>query len=93
MIQKQIACPHCHGTGADNPNDIVKCNECQGKGRVTRRVELGGGYYNLFTQTCPRCHGKGEVIGRPCHVCKRQLLIPGLEEFRLKVKPGTPANY
>ena len=25
MIQKQIACPHCKGTGADNPNDVVKC--------------------------------------------------------------------
>jgi DnaJ-related protein SCJ1 len=59
MIQKQIACPHCKGTGADNPYDIVKCKECQGKGRVTRRVELGAGFYNLFTQTCPKCQGRG----------------------------------
>jgi len=28
MIQKQIACPHCKGTGADNPSDVVKCHEC-----------------------------------------------------------------
>ena len=25
MIQKQMACPHCKGTGADNPHDVVKC--------------------------------------------------------------------
>jgi DnaJ-class molecular chaperone len=38
MIQKQIACPHCRGTGADNPKDVVKCRDCEGKGRITRRV-------------------------------------------------------
>ncbi len=25
MVEKQIACPHCHGTGAENPYDIVAC--------------------------------------------------------------------
>ena len=92
MIQKQMACPHCKGTGADNPHDVVKCKECDGKGRVTRRVDLGGGYYNLFTQTCPRCQGKGEVIGKVCHVCRKQKIIQGLEEFNIKIKPGTPSN-
>ena len=28
MIQKQMACPHCKGTGADNPSDVVKCHDC-----------------------------------------------------------------
>lgn len=92
MIQKQIACPHCKGTGADNPNDVVRCQDCEGKGRITRRVDLGGGYYNLFTQTCPRCQGKGEVIGRVCRVCRRQNIIQGLEEFNIKIKPGTASN-
>jgi DnaJ-related protein SCJ1 len=92
MIQKQIACPHCKGTGADNPNDIAKCKECQGKGRVTRRVELGGGFYNLFTQTCQKCHGRGEVVGRTCHVCKSHKIMHGLEEFSIRIHPGTASN-
>lgn len=32
----------------------------------------------MFTQTCPRCQGKGKVIGRKCHVCKSQKIIPGI---------------
>lgn len=87
-----MACPHCKGTGAENPYDIVTCQECGGQGRITRRVELGGGYYNLYTQVCPRCQGKGKVIGRKCHLCHAQKIIPGVEEFTLKVVPGTPSN-
>ena len=78
MVEKQIACPHCHGTGAENPYDIVNCKECGGKGKTTKKVNLGGGYYNMFTQTCPRCHGKGKVIGRKCHTCKSAKIIPGI---------------
>ena len=70
----------------------MTCRECGGNGRIQRRVDLGGGYYNLFTQTCPRCQGKGKVIGRKCHICKSQKIIPGIEEFALKIKPGTPSN-
>ena len=46
----------------------------------------------MFTQTCPRCQGKGKVIGRKCHVCKSIKIIPGIEEFTLKIKPGTASN-
>jgi DnaJ-related protein SCJ1 len=91
-VEKQVACPHCKGTGAENPYDIVTCHECNGQGRVTRRVELGGGYYNMYTQVCPRCQGKGKVIGRKCHLCHSQKIIPGVEEFTLKVKPGSASH-
>lgn len=92
LVEKQVACPHCKGTGAENPYDVVTCHECSGQGRVTRRVELGGGYYNMYTQICPRCQGKGKVIGRKCHLCNSQKIIPGVEEFTLKVKPGSASN-
>ncbi len=78
MVEKQVACPHCKGTGAENPYAVVQCRECGGKGRITRRVELGGGYYNMYTQVCPRCQGKGKVIGRKCHLCSSQKIIPGI---------------
>lgn len=92
MVEKQVVCPHCHGSGAENSYDIVPCKECGGKGRVTQRVELGGGYYNLYTQVCNKCQGKGKVIGRKCHVCHSSKIIPGIEEFKLKVQPGTESN-
>lgn len=46
----------------------------------------------MFTQTCPRCAGKGKVIGRKCHLCKEQKIIPGIEEFTIKIKPGVASS-
>lgn len=25
-------------------------------------------------------------------MCRKQMIIPGLEEFNIKIKPGTPSN-
>ena len=30
-------CPHCHGTGAENPSDVTTCPTCRGTGRVRTR--------------------------------------------------------
>ena len=37
FITKNIICPHCRGTGADNPDDVKTCSECNGKGFVTKK--------------------------------------------------------
>ena len=93
LVEKQVACPHCKGSGAENPYDIVTCKECNGQGRVTRRVELGNGFYNLFTNICPRCEGRGKVIGRKCHLCTGQKITQGLETFTFDMAAGTPNNF
>lgn len=46
----------------------------------------------MYTQICPRCQGKGKVIGRKCHLCHSQKIIPGVEEFTLKIKPGSASH-
>lgn len=32
------------------------------------------------------------MIGRKCHLCNSQKIIPGVEEFTLQVAPGTASN-
>ena len=32
-----MICPHCRGTGADNPDDVKICPDCNGKGVVNKR--------------------------------------------------------
>ncbi len=93
LIEKEVACPHCKGSGAENSYDVVTCRECGGKGRVTKRVDLGNGFYNLYTNTCPRCEGKGKVIGKKCHLCNAQKIIQGIEEFNLTVPAGISNNH
>lgn len=76
-IFKRTVCPHCLGSGAQNDYDIVRCSQCNGQGRTTERVHVGGGYYNMMTKPCPRCSGKGKIVGRKCSTCNGNRIIPG----------------
>ena len=29
---RKIICPHCRGSGADNPEDVKTCDKCKGQG-------------------------------------------------------------
>ena len=72
-----MACPHCQGSGAQNDYDIVRCQECQGQGKKTKRVPVGGGYYNMMQQECPRCKGEGKIVGRKCNTCDGNKIMAG----------------
>eukprot|EP00727_Mastigamoeba_balamuthi_P008263 m51a1_g4059 putative endoglucanase precursor (endo- -beta-glucanase) (916) ;mRNA; f:720223-731819 len=39
-FSRQVQCPHCRGTGAQSPQDIVKCPVCHGEG-VVRKSAMG----------------------------------------------------
>ena len=67
---------------------MVRCSNCQGQGRTTKRVHVGGGYYNMMTETCPRCSGKGKIIGRKCTTCDGSRIISGSEDFNVTIAPG-----
>lgn len=62
-LQRQEACPTCHGSGAD-PATVTTCPECKGAGRV--QVAQGPVH---FTRTCPRCGGSGQSSSKPCPTC------------------------
>lgn len=87
-IFKRMACPHCLGSGAQNEYDIVRCSECQGQGRKTKRVPVGNGYYNMISETCHRCGGKGKIVGRKCTTCSGNRIVSGQEDFSVKIAPG-----
>ena len=61
-------CPHCHGSGAETPNDVKVCSTCQGKGTVTRQQRSLFGMINTEV-VCPDCGGKGKIISKKCSVC------------------------
>lgn len=31
---RKVICPHCRGSGADDPDDVETCNKCNGQGVI-----------------------------------------------------------
>ena len=90
-ISIQIAydepCSHCHGTGAETPNDYVSCSRCRGTGYVkTQRQSLFG---VMETEApCPDCHGSGHMVKTKCHECGGT----GYKRSRKTIEVNVPAG-
>lgn len=61
-------CPDCHGSGAQNPNDVETCKTCGGRGRVRMRRQTLFGMMES-EEECPNCHGTGKTIKHKCDHC------------------------
>jgi len=57
-------CETCHGSGAAPGTNPVACPQCGGLGQVA----VNQGLFQM-SQTCPRCHGSGRIVERPCGTC------------------------
>lgn len=71
QLTKHELCSDCKGTGADKPEDIVKCSQCNGNGQINvqRRTPLG--VINSL-EVCHTCGGNGKIIKVKCKTCKGQ---------------------
>ena len=69
FMNRQIICPHCRGSGADNPDDVKTCPECNGTGYTLKRQQIAPGFFQQFQSTCDKCFGRGKVYRTKCHVC------------------------
>jgi len=85
---KKIICPHCRGSGADDPDHITKCPDCNGQGWTIRRHQIQPGFFQQVQEHCHKCQGKGKVIKSTCHVCRGAKTIPGMNRFTLYVEKG-----
>ncbi len=54
------ACATCKGAGAQP----ATCSTCRGQGQV----RMPHGFFST-QKTCPKCHGSGKKIARPCSTC------------------------
>ena len=63
-FNRMETCGECGGTGAAQGSRPETCTQCQGVGQV----RVAQGFFSV-TRPCPRCHGTGRVITRPCRSC------------------------
>jgi molecular chaperone DnaJ len=88
---RPIACPRCHGGGAEPGTTARNCPGCGGSGRkVTTRGEQRGETSIRFQQitVCPDCHGRGTIIDKLCCDCRGEGRVEKEESLKVSIPPG-----
>lgn len=82
-----VGCKECEGSGAKKGTGPTSCSSCNGVGQV--RVQHG---FFTVQQTCPNCHGRGQVIQHPCPSCRGQGRTQQHKKLSVKIPPGVDAG-
>lgn len=86
-VKKDIACSHCHGTGAETGSSSETCPTCHGSGYITHTTQSIFGM--MQTQgVCPTCGGEGKVIKNKCHICGGSGVTKGEEVVEINIPAG-----
>jgi molecular chaperone DnaJ len=82
-----LACDSCHGSGAKEGTDPVRCQTCAGQGRVqaARQTLLGT---MMTVVECPDCLGVGTRIEDPCDVCSGEGRVAGDQTLTVELPEG-----
>ncbi len=78
-----VTCDECGGTGARKGTSPVTCTTCGGHGQV----RMQQGFFSL-QQTCPRCHGSGQIIETPCPKCHGHGRVEQHKTLSVKIPAG-----
>ncbi|HEC19886.1 MAG TPA: molecular chaperone DnaJ [Gammaproteobacteria bacterium] len=82
-VPTSVVCSTCGGSGAKKGSKPEQCTTCGGVGQV----RMQQGFFSL-QQTCPHCHGSGQIIKDPCHTCHGQGRVQEHKTLSVKVPAG-----
>lgn len=82
-IEVAASCQPCQGSGAEPGTGTRRCNLCGGHGQV--RAQQG---FFMVERTCPTCHGRGEVIEKPCRKCGGDGRVDQAQKLDVTIPPG-----
>ena len=86
-VRKDVACPHCHGSGAEGNSGSETCPTCHGQGYVIRTSQSLFGMMQSQS-VCPTCHGEGKVIKNKCTHCHGDGVVKGEEVVEINIPAG-----
>jgi molecular chaperone DnaJ len=86
-IEVSQVCDPCHGSGAEPGTGSRRCTTCGGHGKV--RAQQG---FFMVERTCPTCHGRGEVIEKPCRICGGEGRVDKPSRLDVEVPPGVDSG-
>ena len=86
-LKKDVACPECHGSGAENGSGSETCPTCNGQGYTVRTMRSILGMMQTQSE-CPTCHGEGSVIKKKCPHCRGTGITKGEEVVEISIPAG-----
>jgi molecular chaperone DnaJ len=87
QLEKNIACPHCHGLGIEPGSKMIICSSCQGTGQKEQTQRTIFGAFRTVT-TCPDCQGQGEKAEKNCSKCHGRGIIKDRKVLKIKIPAG-----
>lgn len=87
--KRKIECQTCAGSGSKPGKSAVKCNKCNGSGRVSKVQKTFLGPIQTVVE-CDNCSGTGKMIEHKCETCHGDGLVEHNEELVVKIPKGTP---
>ena len=86
-VPRRETCSTCRGSGAADPDSLVVCDRCRGRGTV----HLQQGFFT-FARTCDRCRGSGRIIRNPCATCEGVGRIHREHTLRVRIPAGVETD-
>lgn len=87
--ERIVACGDCTGTGAAKGSPPIRCNACEGRGRV----RFQQGFFPIAVErTCSQCRGRGQVVQDPCRECRGSGLVTSESTLKINLPPGIDAG-
>jgi len=93
LQRRQVLCPHCRGTGAENSDDVSTCPDCGGSGTKVVTQKLGPGFVQRMQTTCDRCGGKGRIVTSTCTHCHGTKIDTAEQLISIFIEKGMPDGY
>lgn len=86
-LNKQNDCSVCSGSGAEPGSSVNTCNECSGRGQVTRVQQTILGAMQTAV-TCPACKGYGNKAEKLCKHCGGNGVTRSESSYFVKIPGG-----
>ena len=97
-LRRTEICPVCHGKGGieGGLKSCPVCGQTESPGRHVVHDHLGGSCSQQTERTCHVCHGHGEVLKTPKHICPHchgQRTVSRNRQLNLTLPPGFPYKH
>ena len=87
-VALSTGCESCGGSGADTPEDLVRCSACEGQGSIIQHARVGP-FVQQVVSDCPQCSGQGHTIRNGCSDCRGQGSVKRDRTLRIIIPRGT----